>query len=481
MRRIMAAVFVASLAGLPLAAQESPIVGSWSGELQVPGARLPLVMHIRSEGGELRATMDSPAQGAMGIPVDSARFVDNELTLRLVALNGTYRGRLEGDVLRGEWQQGPSALPLELRRSTGTVSGPARPQLPTPPFPYRVEEVRFRNEAAGVELAGTLTLPQGQGPFPGAVLVSGSGPQDRDETLLGHKPFLVLADYLTRAGIAVLRYDDRGVGGSTGDFAAATSVDFAGDAAAAVAFLQAHGAVAGDRVGIIGHSEGGLIAPLVATGAHGARRGDVAYLVLLAGPALPGGEILSLQSEAIGRASGIPAEMEAVQRRFQVAMQATVREEADPARRRERLREVLRTTLEEIPPETRAAQGIPQGQEAQWIDAQVNQVGTEWFRQFVMMDPRPTLQQVRVPVLALFGEKDLQVPPRENAPAMRAALAANPDATVVEMPGLNHLFQHATTGAPGEYMQIEETFAPVALERVAGWIHQRFGPGAGRD
>jgi uncharacterized protein len=482
-RAIAAALFAFALL-MPAAApaQEADVVGTWSGTLHVQaGVELPLVVHLRREDGQLRATMDSPAQGAMGLPVDTARFVDGELTLHLVAIGGTYEGRLvEPDRLVGEWRQGPGSLPLELRRTEGTPAL-VRPQHPTPPFPYRSEEVRFRNGAAGIELAGTLTLPPGAGPFPAVALVTGSGPQDRDETLLGHKPFLVIADHLTRAGIAVLRYDDRGVGESGGDFAAGTTVDFAGDAAAAIAYLQTHGAVDARRIGLIGHSEGGLIAPLVATGTHGAQRADVAFVVLLAGPGLPGGEILMLQAEALSRASGSTPEQTATALRFQEQIQAILRAEPDADLRRERVREMLRTALAAMTPAERAA--IPADRESAWIDAQAATVGTEWYREFVLLDPRPMLRQLRVPVLALFGELDVQVPPQPNMAAMREALdaAGNRDATIVELPGLNHLFQTATTGSPAEYATLEETFAPVALERIASWIMQRFGPGVGKD
>jgi uncharacterized protein len=460
------------------AAQASPIVGTWSGELEVSGTRLPLVFHIRGEVGRLTATMDSPMQGAMGIPVDTVRFADGVVTMLLLPINGTYTGRLTGaDVLEGQWQQGPGSLPLTLRRGAADVVQLRRPQHPQPPFPYRTEEVRFRNEAAGITLAGTLTIPQGNGPFPGVVLVSGSGPQDRDETLMGHKPFLVISDHLTRAGIAVLRYDDRGVAASEGDFAAATTRDLAGDAAAAATFMATRPEVDGTRVGIAGHSEGGLIAPLVATGWNGYPRADLAFIVLLAGPALPGDEILRLQADLIMAAGGAAPEMREQALASQARVLEVIRTEADASRRQQRMREVLREGLDAMTPQQRAAQGVPAGQEQAWIDAGVAQAGTPWFYEFVRLDPRPALRQVAIPTLALFGELDLQVPPRGNEAAMLEALRAAPvnDFAVITLPGLNHLFQTATTGAPAEYGSIEETFAPAALQAMTGWILERFG------
>jgi uncharacterized protein len=471
---------LAAMLAMPvsLAAQASPVAGSWWGNLSVQGTELPLVFHITETDGRLAATMDSPAQGARGIPVDSVRFEDSVLTLRILPIAGTYTGRLvSADEMEGEWRQGPGALPLNLRRGAPDAAEPRRPQHPEPPFPYRVEEVRFPNQAAGIMLAGTLTLPQGPGPFLAVALVTGSGPQDRDETIMGHKPFLVIADHLTRAGIAVLRYDDRGVGGSQGDFAAATSRDFAGDAAAAAAFLAARPEVDRQRIGLIGHSEGGLIAPLVATGWGGYPSADLAFIVLLAGPALPGDEILRLQADLIIRGGGATPRQAEQALASQARTLEVIRTEPDETRRRQRLREVLLAGLAEMTAEERAGQGIMAGQEAAWVDAQVAQVGTSWFYEFVRLDPRPALRQVRVPTLALFGELDMQVPPRQNEAEMLQALRAAPvsDFSVMTLPRLNHLFQTASTGMPSEYGAIEETFAPAALQAMTGWMLERFG------
>jgi uncharacterized protein len=467
---LIAAPLTASPGVAPLQAQLT-VTGSWTGELEVQGMRLPLVFHIGESGGGLTATMDSPLQGARGIPVDSVVVDGTELRLRVLSIGGAYIGRLTApDVLEGEWRQGGGALPLTLRRGAAASAEPRRPQHPVGPFPYRVEEVRFANEAAGIRLAGTLTLPEGTGPFPAVALVSGSGPQDRDETLLGHKPFLVLADHLTRSGVAVLRYDDRGVGSSEGDFATATTLDLAADAAAAAEYLRSHPAVDRSRVGLVGHSEGGLIAPLVATGAHGVPTADLAFVVLLAGPALRGDEILGLQLRAIAAAGGAAPDQIERSARVQEQLLEIVRTEPDEARRRERLAALVRADLETMTPEARLAQGIPPAQEEAFVAAQAEAAASPWMREFVLLDPRPVLARLRVPALALFGEIDVQVPPRENEPAMREALRDAPDATVITLPGLNHLFQTAVTGFPGEYGALEETFAPEALETITSWI-----------
>lgn len=449
------------------------MVGDWGGSLQVGSQSLPLVFHIGvGADGTLTGTMDSPAQGATGIPVASTTLDGDRLVLELPALGARYEGTLaEPDRIEGEWSQSGLAIPLELRRDA--VPAPlSRPQDPVPPFPYRVEEVRYPNPGAGIELAGTFSIPEGAGPFPAVALITGSGPQDRDESLMGHRPFLVLADHLSRQGIAVLRSDDRGVGDSGGDFSAATARDFAGDVAAAVAWLRDRPEVDGSAVGLVGHSEGGIIAPMVAVETE-----TVDFVVLLAGPGLPGEEILYLQGAAIARAMGAPdATLDrtmALQRRLFSVVRAT----EDPSERGPRLRQELQAILDETPAAERPALGIPPGQEETWIRQQVQALSTPWFRSFLLHDPAEDLRNLRTPILALLGGKDLQVPADENAAVIRAALeeGGNPDATVEVLEGLNHLFQRAGTGAPAEYAQIEETIAPSALERVSSWILARTG------
>lgn len=459
----------------PASASSPPdpaILGSWSGPLVVgPGIELRLVFHIEADQeGRLTATMDSPDQGATGIPIQEVTYAEGELELDLPQIQGGFRGTLLApDTLDGRWSQGGQSFPLRLVRGDAEAA-PARPQTPEPPFPYRSEDVRYPNPEAEIHLAGTLTIPEGDGPFPAVALITGSGAQDRDETILGHRPFWVLADHLSRNGIAVLRSDDRGVGESEGDFSAATSLDFAGDAAAAVAYLATRSEVEPSQIGLIGHSEGGLIAPLVAN-----ERGDVAFVVLLAGPAMSGEELLPLQGAAIQRAMGaqesdIDASLEVQQNLFRI-----VREEDDPERRVARMEQWLEEYLAGLTPEERERQGIPSEDPAGWITAQAAMGASEWFRFFLAHDPRESLRDLEVPVLALFGELDLQVPPEPNRLAMEEAFRTgeHPDWTIQTLPGLNHLFQTATTGSPTEYARIEETFAPAALEAIAEWIRQR--------
>ncbi len=446
------------------------VVGTWQGRLEAAGLRL--VLHVEAaEGGGFTGTMDSPDQGATGIPATSVTFTDGTLTFAVQNIGMTYRATLseDGTTLDGTFTQGAAQLPLTLTRTEATR--PERPQNPEPPFPYEVDEVRFGGTDPGVTLAGTLTIPRGEGPLPAAVLVSGSGPQNRDEALMGHRPFLVLADHLTRSGIAVLRYDDRGVAESTGDFASATSVDFASDALAAVHFLGERPDVG--PVGIVGHSEGGLIGPMAAE-----RDEAVAYVVMMAGPGLTGAEIIDLQSELIYRAQGTPEEVIELNRRTQRQLFAVVTSGKDPAHAAPKLRAILEASIDELPADLRAQAGQSTTPEA--IEAQVEQLSSPWMRHFLRYDPRPTLERVTVPVLAINGEKDLQVPAEVNLAEIAAALerGGNDDATTLLLPGLNHLFQEAETGSPTEYARIQETMNPAALEAVSSWILARFAGGS---
>jgi len=314
--------------------------------------------------------------------------------------------------------------------------------------------VTFRNASAGLTLAGTLTRPKGDGPHPAVVLVSGSGPQDRNSEVFEHRLFHVLADHLTRQGLAVLRYDERGVGDSEGTFDGATSEDFARDVAAAVRFLKNRPGIDPDAVGLLGMSEGGLVAPMVHT-----RFEPVDFLVLMAGPSVPGHEILVEQGARMASAQGAsPSAVDTI-RSMQQQIMSAVRTASDSAEVANQVRSILKK------------QGLPDAQ----TESQIEQMTSPWLRFFVRYDPAPTLRQVDVPVLALYGSKDLQVPPEQNAPPMRAALRSSPsdDVTVRVLDGLNHLFQPAETGLPTEYAQIETTMAPRALEAVAAWIRAR--------
>lgn len=443
-------------------------VGDWQGKLKVPGGELTIVLRVtRDAGGKLAAEMDSPDQGATGIEAAEVTFAKGKLSFNVPSIGGRFEGELgAGDsVLSGTWKQGPAALPLVLRRS-GPVAAPNRPQEPKGPLPYRAEEITFDNPGAGITLAGTLTVPDSGGPYPAVVLISGSGAQDRDEQVFGHRPFLVIADYLARRGIAALRYDDRGAGKSTGNHAASTTADFATDAAAAVRFLKTRPDIDPARIGLLGHSEGGIIAPLTAE-----QEPAVAFAILMAGTGLRGDSVLMLQTELVSRAEGQPDS--AV--RAAVVLQRRLLDLALAAQDTAAAAAEMRRALAE------AAVALPDSEKSALTDeaiaAQVKTVLSPWFRQFIAYDPGPALRRLKIPVLAVVGEKDVQVAPKENLAAIEAALRAgkNPDYTVKELPGLNHLLQTATSGAVSEYGKTEETIAPAALDLFANWILERTG------
>ena len=422
--------------------------------------------------------MDSLGQKAGGFR--AVRTVAGDAwTIKVAAVKGEFAGKLGPDgKLTGSWKQGGASLPLVLEKvAAGAAAAlPAekrRPQTPKPPFPYDTREAAFRNTNDGVDLAGTLTLPRGPGPWPAVVLVSGSGQQDRDETLMDHKPFLVLADALSRAGIAVLRYDDRGVGGSTGDPTKGTSVDFARDAEAGIDWLQKQPGIDPARIGIVGHSEGGLIAALLAE-----RRTDLAAIVMLAGTGVDGGRILVSQGELVLKSEGLgDADQIRRSRIMQEAMIDAVRgsdESTDPAALAAKAGARIRADLAD---EMEKADDAANAQLDAAVADGLRRLSAPWFRFFIGHDPATALAKITCPVLAVIGEKDVQVDPGLNLPAIRQALAAggNADATVEELPGLNHLFQTCTTGAVSEYDRIEETFAPVALTTVRDWLVKRLG------
>ncbi len=434
-------------------AKASDIDGAWMGTLDAGTTKLRVVFHFVNTADGLTATMDSLDQDMKGLPVTKVTRDGSSLKLELKQIGGAFEGTIDKDrqSVSGTWSQSGNSLPLQLKRvkDSAELERP-RPQDPAKPYPYREEDVSFENSTAGIKLAGTLTIPPGKGPFPAVVLVAGSGAHDRDEALMGHRPFLVLSDYLTRRGIAVLRYDKRGVGESGGTYATATTSDFADDADAGLAYLETRGEVDRRKIGLIGHSEGGMIAPMLA-----ARNSSVAYIVMMAGPGIPGDELLVEQTLLIAEANGQThetAEKAAGEERIILSL---VKDETDSAVLEKKLREQLTGQ-------------VPEAQ----IGAAIKSTSSPWFRYFISYDPAAALRKVKCPVLAVIGSKDLQVPPEQNIPAIRKALqdAGNQKFEVDELPGLNHLFQTAKTGSPAEYAQIEETISPIALEKIAAWV-----------
>ncbi len=452
-----------AFAANPQDAGVSSIEGIWEGTLDVGATKLRLVLKVtKAADGSLTAKADSPDQGANDLPVDIVTFKDGALHFEMKRLMASYDGTAskEGSQeIAGNFKQGGASFPLKLKR-VAKPSTPNRPQEPKKPYPYDEEEVSYENKRDGVKLAGTLTIPRAKGPSPVVLLITGSGAQNRNEELLGHKPFLVLSDYLTRQGIAVLRVDDRGVGGSTGSVANSTSENFAADVLAGIEFLKSRKEINPKQIGLIGHSEGGIIAPMVA-----AQSSDVAFIVLMAGTGLTGEEILYLQGALIAKANGASPETLAKQRTQQESSFIILKKEKDNAVAEKLMRDDFAKQIASL------SETEKKGAE-QTFNAQIKQVTSSWFRYFLTYDPRPALTKVKCPVLALNGENDLQVPINENLREIEAALktAGNKDVTIVRLPKLNHLFQTSETGSPNEYSKIEETIAPVALKTMGDWI-----------
>ncbi|MGD0871410.1 MAG: alpha/beta fold hydrolase [Bryobacteraceae bacterium] len=434
------------------AAKPSAIDGVWLGLMDVGGLRMRFAFHIANTESGLTATFDSLDQKVTGIPASSVTADGTAVKIELKTAAGAYEGKISADrgTIDGTLTLRGVARPLVLHRVKDLAELELRrPQEPVRPFPYREEDVVYENQSAGIKLAATFTIPQGKGPFPAVVLMAGSGAHDRDEFMLGHKPFLLLADYLTRKGIAVLRYDDRGVAKSGGNFATATSADFATDAEAGVAWLKTRPEVNPHKIGLIGHSEGGSIAPMVA-----ARNRDVAFIVMLAGSGMRGDETVVAQVMAGNEAEGASPDQVLKIGDHERQTLAAVEAEKDAGKLRAKLAALL---------------------PAEQVDEAVATMNSAWYRFFLVYDPSVELRKVACPVLALIGEKDTQAPPKQNLPAIRRALeeGGNQQFEVVEMPGLNHLFQHAKTGALSEYGTIEETMSPEALEKIASWVLAR--------
>ena len=461
---LAATILIPMLCARTGGAETQNIEGIWIGTLKVSTAELRIVFKIsRNESGSLAATMDSPDQRAENIPMDEVTFENHRLHLGLKLVQGKYDGVMNEDgSVEGTWQQSGLKVPLLLKR-TDEAPKLHRPQEPKKPYPYIEEEVTYQNEEAGIRLAGTLTIPHSKGPFPAVILITGSGGQDRNETVFGHRPFLVLADYLTRKGIAVLRVDDRGVGGSTGNLLESTIEDFAGDVLTGVNYLMSRKEIDPERIGLIGHSEGGDIAPIAAV-----QSSDVAFIVLMAGTGLTLEKSMYLQDDFILKTAGASDEVLALQRSSSEQIFEILRHEKDITIAEKKIRDIMTYFLGKLNKEEKDALGASEAT----IEIQLKALFSRWFRFFLTYDPKPTLIKVKCPVLAINGQLDLQVPPKENLSAIEEALKAggNTNYTIQELPKHNHMFQRAQTGAISEYSQIEETISPIALEVITKWI-----------
>ena len=445
------------------------IEGVWQGTLRFSGIELQIIFTIsRNPDHTLTATYDVPEQNATDVPVDKITFNNRDVRLEIIPIDGVFEGKLSEDAVKidGNFIQGGMTLPLVLERAL-TKPVIKRPQEPKEPYPYRVEEVVFKSIDAGITLAGTLTLPPSEGKFPTVLLLSGSGAQDRDEAVFGHRPFLVLADYLTRRGIAVLRVDDRGVGGSTGDFNKATAMDYAADARAGVTYLKSRKEINHELIGLIGHSEGGMIASMVAV-----QSPDIAFIVLIASPGMAIKKMEFSEQARTLKANGASEDLITRNRTIQDNLFAVISQEIDSKVVQDEFASIITEFFKGLSEEERKITGISEENLEIYIHDQFQRLHSPWFRFYLPFDPGTVLQKVTCPVLAVNGEKDVQVTPKENLQAIIGALKAggNKNYTIKELLNLNHLLQTAETGNISEYAKIDETMSPTALQIISDWI-----------
>jgi hypothetical protein len=441
------------LVTVPALAQE--VAGDWIGQLN---GGFKVRIHLEKSAAGYSGHLTNPSGNETEL--DQVTSDGKHLHFAVIKLNLSYDS--VWDEKEQTWNGNltfQQVYPLMLKRAVAADLAPVehkRPQeaaIAAQPRPYREQDIRFDNPDGHNQLAGTLSVPNGKGPFPAVVLISGTGHNTRDEDVWGHKIFLILADALNRKGIAALRYDKRGVGGSTGDYDAATTVDFTSDAEAAVTWLKTQPGIDPYHVGVLGHSEGGIIAPAVA-----AEDKSVAFVVLIAGPTIRGDKLFVLQSAMTAKTYGAPDDYIAKRKLFDQELYDSIIAAPSDAIALDRAKVIVAKGVADKVIDSNEAGTLPQD------DAR------PWERYFLAYDPAPTLASLKVPVLAVNGSLDVQVPAREDLAAAREALKSNPKATVIELPGTNHLLQDAKTGSPNEYNDIEETISPSALKIICDWV-----------
>lgn len=437
------------------------IIGTWHGLLDV-GQKLRLDLHITKNGENYEGKLDSPDQGAKDIPATKVEFSNNLLVFEVKNLGVSYSGMLINDTVDGIFKQGGFSTKLLLSHSEVIVKKANRPQEPKGPFDYAEEEVSFENKVEKFNLAGTLTYPKGEGPFPAVILVSGSGPQDRNEEILEHKPFWVIADYLTKQGFAVFRYDDRGTEKSNGNFETATSFELCQDTESALDFLKSNPKINSSKICVAGHSEGAMIAGMLA-----ARRKDIHAIILLAGPGIQGGELLLLQQFLINKANGVPDKSNRAMQRYNRKIYNLVIEKESLSEAKPILEKKIRKTFEK----TKDSDLIGYPTKEALIQESINTICNPWMFYFIKYNPKTDLEKVTCHLLALNGSKDLQVPPKENLGAMKQFIPKSDKSQVFKkLPNLNHLFQECQTGNISEYEMIEQTIQPDVLKILGDWL-----------
>ena len=463
------------------------ITGTWEGNINAGGSEIPIVFHIaKDSSGKLTGMFDSPSQKAYNLACSAVLVSADSILIMMNILKGKYTGKLSADKkqITGTWFQGGGSVALNITKTSEEVKIKElkRPQTPKPPFPYKAEDVEYTNADKSISFGGTFTVPLPdpnveyfRAPvYPTVMLITGSGKQDRDENIFDHKPFAVIADYLTRNGYAVLRVDDRDMGKTTGNFNKATSADFANDVEAGINYLKTRKDVDSNFIGLLGHSEGGMIAPMVA-----ARRADIKFIILLAGPGIKIVDLMTQQNIDLGISSGASAEeMENFRPLYKALVNAIVYEK-DSSKLMPNASMVFKAWRKDKPDSlVKHVTGVTDERSMlRYLRIYIQTFrATEnpWFNYFIQYDPSQYISQLKCPVLALNGEKDIQVAAGPNLKAIEAALdkGGNKNYHVELMPGLNHLFQHCTKCTVEEYSDLEESFSPEVLELIKNWIKE---------
>ncbi len=463
MKTLIAAVIVFIVSTISIFSQD--ITGDWNGKTKRGDKLITFVFKIEQENSKYSTTMSVPTFRVSGVKPSTTTFTKGKLVIdgsnvgmRYVAIFNNETQQFEGT-----YKEGGIELKLNLKKGAIKVEDSRREQEPLKPYLYYEEEVSFKNTEAKISLAGTLTLPNENEKFPVVILISGSGPQDRDESFMGHKPFLVLSDYLTKQGIGVLRFDDRGHGKSTGDFGSATTEDFSKDVLSAIAYLKTRNDIDINNIGLIGHSEGGIIAPLAANNSK-----DIAFIVLLASTGTSGAELSVMQSKTL-REFPVKDEV-AYEKNTRKAIAIVTSNKSESAIKIELTKhynDFLRPILTSL--------NVPEEKINSAIDSQVKTSLKPWSRYFLQYNPADEIEKLKIPVLSLNGSKDSQVNAKINQEGIRKALikGGNKDYKIVELKNLNHFFQECETGKMDEYRKIEQTFSPIALKEISNWILKR--------
>lgn len=443
-------------------------VGNWDGTLKTKGIVLRIIFKIKKVNDTtLDAKFDVPEQFAYNVPIDKIYIKGDTITLKNFNYHIKLTGFIKNSTFIGFYKQLQYTANIILTNNKNyKISDFLRPQTPKPPYPYKTEEVKIEDKEHNVTLAGTLTIPDYEKNYPVVIMVTGSGPQNRDEELFMHKPFLVIADYLTRHGIAVLRYDDRGFGESVGNYNLSTTKDFAQDALNVVNFLRNHKNIDKNNVGIIGHSEGGIIAEMLASD----KKNKINFIVLLSAPGVPTSELMLDQNKDISRLNKIDPKI--IERNYKLnsELYQVIKTENNNVNANKKLQQVFNKYTKDLTKEQLEEQGLTKN----FINSIIFQSLTPWFKYFIKINPADYLQKITCPILALGGSNDLQVRANKNLKAIKdnTSKNGNKNVTVKELPELNHLFQHSKTGLPQNYKDIEETFAPEALKIISDWINK---------